>query len=213
MSSTRRSTLTLQARISEVGCLVGEQPPGYTPRGQDFPRRNRIISGISLGVLVVEAARRSGSLITARMAGDQGREVFAVPGHPLDPRAEGTNGLIKSGATLVTCADDIIEALQPIAGGALGEMRADEAVAPWTTDHASATARPAPPPLMTDDVRARVAGALGPAPIDIDEVARALALPVRTVRLVLVELDLAGRIEHHGRQLVSLRSDGADPGR
>ncbi len=91
--------------------LLTESPPGFAPRGQDFPRRNRIISGLSSGVVIVEAAQKSGSLITARMALEQDREVFAVPGHPLDPRASGTNGLIRSGAHLVTCADDIFDEL------------------------------------------------------------------------------------------------------
>lgn len=103
----------LQDRIGEIGCLVTEQPPGFAPRAKDFPRRNRLISGIALGVLVVEAARRSGTLVTARFAGEQGREVFAVPGHPLDPRAEGTNQLLKSGATLATEPRDVLDALAP----------------------------------------------------------------------------------------------------
>ena len=98
------------------GAAVSEMPLGWEPRGRDFPRRNRLISGLSLGVVIVEAARRSGSLITARMALEQGREVFAVPGSPLDPRAEGTNGLLKQGATLVTEAADVLAVLQPILG-------------------------------------------------------------------------------------------------
>ena len=106
----------LHQKIGEDGCLVTEMPPGFKPRGQDFPRRNRIISGISLGVIIVEAAARSGTLVTARYASEQGRDVFAVPGHPLDPRAEGTNKLIKNGATLVTDADDVMRALAPISG-------------------------------------------------------------------------------------------------
>ena len=104
----------LQHQIGTRGCLVSENPPGFVPRAQDFPRRNRIISGVALGVLIVEAARRSGTLITARAAADQGRVVFAVPGHPLDPRAEGTNRLLKDGATLATEPDDVIEALAPM---------------------------------------------------------------------------------------------------
>ena len=101
-------------RIAKVGCLISEQPPGFTPRSQAFPRRNRIISGLSHGILVVEAAVRSGSLTTAKMAADQGREVFAVPGHPLDPRAAGTNGLIKEGEHVVMCAHDLLGSLSPL---------------------------------------------------------------------------------------------------
>ena len=99
----------LQQAIGERGLLVSERSPGFSPRGKDFPRRNRLISGISLGVVVIEAAERSGSLITARFAGEQGREVFAVPGSPLDPRSTGTNNLLKQGASLVTCVNDILE--------------------------------------------------------------------------------------------------------
>src|SRR6185312_15626960 len=106
----------LQHAIGEQGLLLSERSPGFAPRGKDFPRRNRLISGISIGVVVVEAAERSGSLITARFAGEQGREVFAVPGSPLDPRSAGTHNLLKQGACLVTSARDIVEALAPILG-------------------------------------------------------------------------------------------------
>ena len=106
----------LQAAHRCRGLPLTEQPPGFVPRAQDFPRRNRIISGVSLGVVIVEAARRSGSLITARQAGEQGREVMAVPGHPLDPRAEGTNQLLRDGATLVTGPADVLAALGPCSG-------------------------------------------------------------------------------------------------
>ncbi len=188
----------LQEKIGALGCLISEQPPGFNPRGQDFPRRNRIIAGISLGVLVVEAARRSGTLITARMAAEQGREVFAVPGHPLDPRAEGTNQLLKSGATLVTEAADIIAALTPMAGidGRMSGLQIEES---------ETRARIEPPPLLGESDRDAVLAALGTAPVEVDEVARAARLSIRAARLVLMELDLAGRIEHHGQQLVSLR--------
>jgi DNA processing protein len=189
---------SLQARIGEVGCLVTEQPPGFIPRAKDFPRRNRLISGLSLGVLVVEAARRSGTLVTARFAGEQGREVFAVPGHPLDPRAEGTNQLLKSGATLATEPRDVIEMLAPQLARrseGLGEAQRCEGFAPVEPIEASrATGEPE---------RARVLAALGPHPIDIDEVVRVTALGVRDVRILLMELDLAGEITRHGQQLVS----------
>ena len=191
----------LQQRIGEEGCLVSEQPPGFKPRAQDFPRRNRIISGIALGVVVVEAAKRSGTLITARMAGEQGRLVFAVPGHPLDPRAEGTNHLLKEGATLVTEPGDVIEALMPLLSPA---MRFSERAADSWTQSSEAVAPPLHPPAEPDDGdRARILEALGPAPVSLDDIARATGLPIRLVQTTILELGLAGRIERHGQQLVS----------
>ena len=193
----------LQARIGDEGCLVTEQPPGFIPRGRDFPRRNRLISGLSRGVVVIEAARRSGSLVTARLAGEQGREVFAVPGHPMDPRAEGTNQLLKSGATLVTQPEDIVDALGP-------QLRRDPAglterpAHGFAGDPAAAETPPADAwagPTETD--RTRVLAALGPHPIDVDTLARAAGLGARDVRVLLLELDLAGEILRHGSQLVS----------
>lgn len=188
----------LHRAIGERGCLVSEQPPGFQPRGNDFPRRNRIISGLSLGVVVVEAARRSGSLITARRAADQGREVFAVPGHPLDPRAWGTNQLLKDGATLVTSAEDVVDALQPF--GRPRNQHPSALREPATT----LEGEPQPLPEVIQDDRTKVIVALGPAPVHIDEVARATGLPIRIVQTVLLELSLAGRLEHHGSQLISL---------
>jgi DNA processing protein len=172
-----------------------ERSPGFSPRGQDFPRRNRLISGISLGVVVVEAAQRSGSLITARLAGEQGREVFAVPGSPLDPRSAGANNLLKQGAGLVTCSRDIVEALAPILGRA-----------PEPTELASSDESAAPKPLpdIGQSERERIVGALGPSPVDIDELIRTTRLSARDVHIVLLELDLAGRLQRHGQQLVSL---------
>lgn len=190
----------LMREIAARGCLLAEMPPGFVPRGREFPRRNRIISGISAGVLVVEAARRSGTLVTARYAGEQGREVFAVPGHPLDPRAEGTNQLIKTGATLVTTADDILEALAPSLGYRMAAFR--ETVSA-TSDPTPAPTR-TPPPLVDDSDRNRLLAALGPAPIDIDAIVRATELPIRAVQVLLMELDLAGRLIRHGSQMVSL---------
>ena len=191
----------LQRAIGARGLLVSEQPPGFQPRGVDFPRRNRIISGLSLAVVVVEAARRSGSLITARRAVDQGREVLAVPGHPLDPRAEGTNHLLREGATLVTSAEDIISALQPF-----GAPRSRPPPNPSLLREEDVTTSRDPigePPQIASDERARISAVLGPAPIEIDEIARTTGLSIRVVQSVLLELALAGRVEYHGQQLVS----------
>lgn len=186
----------LQRRIGEQGLLVAESEPGLSPRGQDFPRRNRIISGLSMGVVVVEAARRSGSKLTARFALEQGREVFAVPGHPLDPRAEGTNQLLKDGATLVTEAADVVATLAPM----LEAPRLTPIVAP--------AKRPEPRLALDapDGARRKLVEALGPAPVGIDVLARETALEIAFVRGLLVELDLAGRIERHAGERVSLRT-------
>lgn len=195
----------LQGQIGERGCLVSENPPGFVPRAQDFPRRNRIISGVSLGVLIVEASRRSGTLITARMAGEQGREVFAIPGHPLDPRAEGTNSLLKSGATLVTEPDDILGALAPQLAEPLPASRQPVVVAPAPRGVGPVVAPVALGEVLEAD-RARLVAALGPAPVDIDELGRATGLAPRALQIALLELALAGRIERHGQQLVSLKA-------
>jgi DNA processing protein len=195
----------LQAQIAEQGCVVSEMPPGFRPRGVDFPRRNRIIAGLSLGVVVVEAARKSGTLVTARLAAEMGRDVFAVPGHPLDPRAFGTNQLIKSGATLVTHASDVIEALQTLAG----DLRPLDGVAEHAATFARPPPEPVPPPNDTDTET--VLSALGPHPIEIDELARATGLSIRDVRIILLECDLDGVIERHGAQMVSLRPTSEPP--
>ncbi len=198
----------LQARIGETGCLVSESPPGFNPRAQDFPRRNRIISGLSLGIVVVEAARRSGSLITARTANEQGRVVMAVPGHPLDPRAEGPNGLIKQGATMVTSPEDVLEVLAPMRerGHAAAELRPafeEQSIFPPNRE----AVRPTPqisvdgPNGATDAILA----VLGPAPVSLDEAARAAGVPAHLAKVAVLELALAGLIERHGGQLVSLR--------
>ncbi len=181
----------LQRAIGERGCLVSEMPFGFAPRGQDFPRRNRIVSGLSLGVLIVEAARRSGSLVTARLAAEQGREVFAVPGHPLDPRAEGTNKLLKSGATFVTEPDDILSALTPLVRSPGPHLREEP--------EPGGGAMP-----LSDSDRDRVVAALGPAPVDTDSLVRSTGLATRSVQIALMELALAGRIERHGSGLISL---------
>lgn len=189
----------LHYKIGDMGLLVSECPPGFKPRGQDFPRRNRIISGMSVATLVIEAASRSGSLVTARFAAEQGREVFAVPGNPLDPRAAGTNKLLKDGANLLTKAQDVLETIAPMIGRlpdpSKGQFEAD---APDIT------------PLNYDDItlsdRERLVQSLSTSPIDIDEIIRATQLDARIVHIILLELDLAGRIERHGRQMVSIKS-------
>jgi len=174
------------------GAAISEMPFGWEPRAQDFPRRNRLISGLSLGIVIVEAAKRSGSLITARFALEQGREVFAVPGSPIDPRAEGTNGLLKQGATLVTEAADVLSVVQPILGRQ--EMSARE---PDRDDLAFAGEPDA-------DMRARIVALLGPAPVSLDDLVRLSNASPALVRIVLLELELAGRIERHGGGLVAL---------
>jgi DNA processing protein len=152
-------------------------------------------------VLIVEAARRSGTLITARTAAEQGREVFAVPGHPLDPRAEGTNRLIKNGATMATEPDDVIAALGPM----LREPATRYVEPPPALEQVSA-----PTPEVRARDRERLLAALGPAPVDVDELARATGLSARAMQVALIELALAGRIERHGHQLVSLTPGGMD---
>jgi DNA processing protein len=183
--------LDLLDDILTTGTAVTEMPLGWEPRAQDFPRRNRLISGVSLGVVIVEAAKRSGSLITARLALEQGREVFAVPGSPLDPRAEGTNGLIKQGATPVTESGDIVSVLQPIIGAAVSEPDQDRGEISRDADPAS-------------DERARIVALLSPIPVAIDDLIRLSQMPPRTVRMALLELEIAGRLERHGGGLVSL---------
>jgi DNA processing protein len=175
------------------GAAISEMPLGWEPRARDFPRRNRLISGLSLGVVVVEAAKRSGSLITARLALEQGREVFAVPGSPLDPRTEGTNGLLKQGAALVTEASDVVTVLRPILGQA-ADLPAEE---PESVGPAAPGAEPGA------DERMRIVSLLGPTPVAIDDLIRLAASSPAVVRIVLLELELAGRIERHGG-LVSL---------
>ena len=182
--------------ILPSGAAISEMPFGWEPRGRDFPRRNRLISGLSLGVVIVEAAKRSGSLITARFALEQGREVFAVPGSPLDPRAEGTNGLIKQGATPVTETADVISVLRPIMEQK--EMPAREPQPSSPEGAAVETVEPAP------DERARIVSLLGPAPVQIDDLIRLSNSSPAVVRMVLLELEIAGRLERHGGALVSL---------
>jgi DNA processing protein len=181
----------LQA-ILPTGAALTEMPLAWEPRARDFPRRNRLISGLSVGVVIIEAARRSGSLITARMAAEQGREVFAVPGSPLDPRAEGSNGLLKQGATLVTEAADILAVIEPILGRPTEQPMEEPDFA-----------LPAEEPQH--DERSRIIGLLGPSPVTLDDLIRLSGSSAAVVRVVLLELEIAGRLERHGGGLVSLR--------
>jgi len=180
-----------QQAIAGRGLLLAEQPPGVEPRSRHFPYRNRIIAGLAHGTVVVEAAPRSGSLITARHAADLGREVMAVPGSPLDPRAQGCNQLIRDGATLVQTADDVLEAISPLR---LRPFRAPE------RDFAGA----GPPAEIDDADRRRIAGLLGATPVPVDELVRQSGRPPATVQTVLLELELAGRLERHAGGRVSL---------
>jgi DNA processing protein len=180
-----------QAAIAERGLLIAEQPPGTEPRARHFPSRNRIIAGLAHGTVVVEAAPRSGSLITARFAAEFGREVMAVPGSPLDPRAQGCNGLIREGATLVQNADDVMEAINPLR------------IRPFRTPERGYAA----PDVGADadeQARAAVTGLLNATPVPVDEVIRQAALPPAVVHTVLLELELAGRLERHAGGKVSL---------
>lgn len=180
----------LQERVANEGLLIAEQPPGTEPLARHFPSRNRIIAGLAQGTVVVEAAPRSGSLITARIAAEAGREVMAVPGSPLDPRAQGCNLLIREGATLVQSVEDILESIRPIDARAV------------RTPIAGFEAEPAAEP--SDAERRRIGGLLGPVPVPVDELIRQAKLPAGTVQLVLLELELAGRIERHAGGRVSL---------
>jgi DNA processing protein len=171
----------LYRRIAEKGCIVSESPPGYRAQARDFPRRNRLISGLSLGVVVVEAELKSGSLITARLAAEQGREVFAVPGSPLDARARGTNDLIRQGAGLCEGAEDVIRSLESMGAG----LREPGPAGYVPQGGGESDAR----------LLERVAGLLSPAPTAWDEIARAAGAPGPAVYAALVELSLAGRCE------------------
>jgi len=183
----------LHHRIGEIGVLVCELPPGAQPQARHFPQRNRIISGISLGVIVIEAAPQSGSLITARYAGEQGREVFVVPGSPLDPRSRGGNALIRQGATLVQNAEDVLEALQPLLRTPFAEPDRKQPLSPPVLDI-----------RLVDKARPEILEMLGPTPVEIDELVRQSGLSAATIAVILLELDLAGRLERHPGQRVAL---------
>jgi DNA processing protein len=241
---------SLLDRLLEHGAAISEMPFSWEPRGRDFPRRNRIVSGLSRAVVVVEAARGSGTLWTAKFAAEQGREIFAVPGSPLDPRAEGTNMLLRDGASLCTKAEDVVEALarqqlggdeprlgfaesasddgsvEPLwdecdlfgdAGAGIAAARRFERELPFSSpervgresDDAASTGEAGD--VDSRDPGARIAELLGPVPIAVDELVRASSLPAREVKVILLQLQLAGRLERHGRDLVSLVTGSPAP--
>jgi DNA processing protein len=219
----------LMAEIVHRGVVVSERPLGAVPRARDFPRRNRLISGLCVGVVVIEAAPQSGSLITARLALEQGREVMAVPGSPLDPRHRGTNRLLRDGAALVERAQDVLELLAgfqppkpvpaPGAGPRLRPARPqalalDLAPAPTTAARPAPGARPSPWPATADSaalagasggVEIRVRHCLGPDPVAVDELVRQCEASVAAIQEALLDLELDGRLERHPGNRVSLR--------
>lgn len=188
--------IALCGQIAERGALISEMPFGWEPRAKDFPRRNRLVAGLALGLVVVEAAKRSGSLISARLANEMGRLVFAVPGSPLDPRAAGANQLLKDGALMVTEAADILDALTPLAAQTRGER-----------DILLAEDCPGDEGIVVPSAQSdteRLIEALGPTPIQLDDVIRHTGLHPSQVFSILLELDLAGRLERHVGGSVSL---------
>jgi DNA processing protein len=182
----------LYERIRAQGTIVSEMPMGQTLQARHFPRRNRLISGLARGVIIVEAAEGSGSLITANYALEQNREIFAVPGSPLDPRARGTNRLIREGATLIETADDVIAALRPMLGHGFQEPEAGSGPGDDPALEAQA-----------DNVRNLIEEALGPAPVEVDELIRLCKVPAAAVLTVLLELELAGRLTRQSGNRVS----------
>ena len=224
--------VTLLDDIAQKGVVISEMPFGLAPRGKDFPRRNRLISGLAFGSIVVEAAMRSGSLVTARYASEQGREIFAVPGSPFDPRCEGTNGLLRSGATIVMGVEDVLNALRPMLGDG---MRAptlfrdrpaqDEAPDEWLNDAGenepgvtwtgvtwngggeaafddTDESAQAETALSADQ---RLLSLLSISPVEIDTLMRMSGLPARAVQTHLTMLELSGHIERHSGNRVSRR--------
>jgi DNA processing protein len=187
-----------RAIVEQHGMLLTEMPLGWEPRARDFPRRNRLVSGLSLGVVVVEAAKRSGSLITARLALEQNREVFAVPGSPLDPRAEGGNALIQQGARLITSSSDIIDGL-----AVADPVRTQLFEPDWTPDPLDMIDGPLNP---DDSDRGRLIAALSITPTAIEDLIAETAIPAAVMQILLIELDLEARLEWSSGQLVSLRA-------
>jgi DNA processing protein len=196
----------LHDALAKRGAIVAELPFGTEPQARHFPRRNRIISGMTLGVVVVEAAARSGSLITARFALEQGREVFAVPGSPLDPRARGCNELLRQGATLTESADDVLSQLGP-------QLQRADTIPPPISSPAIPGSSPgrggagwgSSEPIAEEAGLELILERLGPAPVPVDELVRQCQMSAATVATLLLELELAGRVERHPGNAVSLR--------
>lgn len=201
----------LHEALARDGAILAELPLGTEPQARHFPRRNRIISGLALGIVVVEAAAKSGSLITARFALEQGREVFAVPGSPLDPRSRGANDLLRNGATLTETAGDILAQLGPLLQGrpAAGQIAPPQPrlplMPPARPRAPIATLPPANPPVSEDAALALIIEKLSPTPVAVDELVRQCQLSAAAVATLLLELELAGRVERHPGNLVSLR--------
>lgn len=179
--------------IAQDGAIISEMPVGLKPQAKHFPRRNRIISGLARGVVIVEAAEGSGSLITANFALEQGREVFAVPGSPLDPRAKGTNRLLREGATLTETAEDVLEVLRPLIGHC---FREPDETSRWRRDDDYAVA--------DDALRRQIEELLGPVPTSVDELVRQCGAPAGAVQSILLELELAGRLYRESGNRVAL---------
>jgi DNA processing protein len=192
-SSIRRST-----KIAARGLLVSERPLGHQPVARDFPRRNRLISGLSRGVIVVEAAERSGTLITARFALEQGREVFAVPGSPLDPRCMGAINLIREGATAIRNAEDVLDSLAEQNRHVREDREAREAE--WRPAHEDSGA--------SRELRALVFERLSPSPLHRDELLRDIDAPPGLIADALLELVLAGDAEEHAGGRFALAARG-----
>lgn len=185
----------LYGRINERGTILSEMPIGTVPQARHFPRRNRLISGMARGVVVIEATRRSGSLITARMAAEQNREVFAVPGSPMDPRAKGTNDLIRQGAQLADSAQEIISQLN---GAYRTRLKEPE---PFVIKGETGGV---PDQKDIDDARRLITKILNPTPVTVDEIIRQCQMSPAAVSIVLLELELAGKLERHSGSKVSL---------
>jgi DNA processing protein len=179
----------LYQALREQGLIVSESPPGYRAQARDFPRRNRLISGLSYGVIVVEAELKSGSLITARLAAEQNREVFAVPGSPLDPRAKGTNDLLRNGATLCENAADVINAIEPLMG-----LKEAASLRPWSIATGHVPLRPVSDEAGIDALRGRLLGLISFTPIERSELLRALSAPTPDALAALSELEITGQI-------------------